>query len=511
MVEQQEADVAGTHVRVAIIGAGFAGLGAALRLLDTGERSFMVLERADEVGGTWRDNVYPGVACDIPSHLYSFSFAPKANWQRHYAQGAEIQEYLRDCAATPELSKYLRLSTTLHEARWNAAAARWELTTNRGRFTASVLVLGTGRFGTPNIPRIPGLANFTGPVCHSARWDDTIRPGMRVAVVGSGASAIQLVPALAAAGSEVVNVQRSAAWIIPKGDYPYTAQVQQQFLRDDAARGQYRSTIFAEADAGFPARILGNASQAQLQDRATKHLHSHILDPQLRELLTPDYEIGCKRVLLSDDFYPAIASGKVALQRGTITEIQGQRLLLSDGTEQRVDAIVFATGFEASQPAIATKVYGRDNLQLAAHWRNGMVSYASTAVAGFPNMFIIGGPNSALGHNSAIAMMETQVEHLLSALDYLALGWKSCEATAAAEEEYTAMLDERAAKTVWLSAGCVSWYRHNRTGRLTLLWPGTAAQYAAEYGRFHPAAFHLEADEATSQPTMPNTASAAVS
>lgn len=510
MASQAE-NVAGLHVRMAVIGAGFAGLGTALRLLGTGERSFVVLEQADDVGGTWRDNVYPGVACDIPSHLYSFSFAPKADWQRRYAQGAEIQQYLRQCAATPGLSQHLRLSTSLHDARWDDEAARWELTTNRGRFTASVLVLGTGRFGTPHIPQIPGLASFPGPVCHSARWDETIRPGMRVAVVGSGASAIQIVPALAAAGSDVVNVQRSAAWIIPKGDYPYTAQVQQQFHRDDAARCQYRATIFTEADAGFPARLLGSSTQTQLLHRAKEHLRSQIPDPRLRELLTPGYEIGCKRVLLSDDFYPAVASENVALHRGTISEIQGSRLRLSDGTDRHVDAIVFATGFEASQPAIATKVFGRDNLQLAAHWRNGMTSYASTAVAGFPNMFIIGGPNSALGHNSAIAMMETQVEHLLSALDYLAQGWKSCEATAAAEAQYTAMLDERAAKTVWLSQGCESWYRHNRTGRLTLLWPGTAAQYATEYGRFHPGAFHLKTDDDVHQPSGSASSPAVVS
>lgn len=500
MVEHQRADVAKTHVRVAIIGAGFAGLGAALRLLDTGEQSFVVLEQADDVGGTWRNNVYPGVSCDIPSHLYSFSFAPKSNWRRHYAQGAEIQQYLRDCAATPGVAQRLRLSSTLHDARWNAAASRWELTTSRGRITASVLVLATGRFGAPQIPQIPGLASFTGPVCHSARWDDTIRPGMRVAVVGSGASAIQIVPALVAAGSEVVNIQRSAAWILPKGDFAYDAQTQQQFRQDDQARSDYRQAILQDFDAGFPARFLGSAAQDHVRHRALDHLNSQVNDEQLRMLLTPDYEIGCKRVLRSDDFYPAITSEHASLHRGTISEIYGQRLRLSNGTTHTVDALVFATGFEASQPPIATKVSGRNRLVLAEHWKHGMVSYASTVVAGFPNMFIVGGPNSALGHNSAIAMMETQIDQLLSTLEHLHQGWASFEVTAEAEQRYTAMLDKRAAKTVWLGDGCESWYRHNRTGRLTLLWPGTAAQYAAEYSRFHPEAFHLTDDDVIPQP-----------
>ena len=492
MTDQQVKHVAGMHVRVAIIGAGFAGIGAALQLVERRERSFAVLEQAEQVGGTWRDNVYPGVACDIPSHLYSYSFVPKTDWQHRYAPGAEIHRYLQDCVEQHGLSTHLRLSTALENARWDAATARWELTTNRGRFTASVLVLATGRFSAPHVPTIPGLNTFDGPVCHSARWDSSIRSGMRVAVVGSGASAIQIVPALAAAGSRVVNVQRSAAWIIPKGASSYTSSAQQSFRDDEQARLAYRATIYAEAEAGFAARILGSTAQIELKHRAIEHLRTHIQSQQLVDLLTPDYEMGCKRVLLSDDFYPAIASEQVDLHRGTITRIEKQRITLSDGTTHTVDAIVFATGFEASQPEIATRIFGRNHLRLADHWRDGMVSYASTVVTGFPNLFVLGGPNSALGHNSAIAIMETQIQHLLSAMDYLATGWTSCEVTASAEQNYAAALDERAAKTVWLSNDCASWYRHQRTGRLTLLWPGTAEEYRAQFSHFNPAAFHFE-------------------
>lgn len=481
------------HVQVAVIGAGFAGIGTAMQLARHTAHSFVILERAAEVGGTWRDNVYPGVACDIPSHLYSFSFAPKPDWQRHYATGTEIQQYLRDCAAEPGVAERLHCNTVLHTARWDARAAHWKLTTNRGSFTASVLVLGSGRFGTPQIPALPGIASFQGPVCHSARWDPAITQDMTVAVVGSGASAIQVVPALARSGARVASIQRSAPWVIPKGDHAYSPAQQKIFAVDDATRKAYRQEIFDTADAGFAARLLGSSEQAALQERAIEHLRAHITDPEVLEVLTPDYEIGCKRVLLSDDFYPTVASGQASVHRGMIEHIDGQRLTLSDGTAITADAIVFATGFEASRPHIAGQIYGCDGVLLEHHWEHGMVSYGSTVVSGFPNMFLLGGPNGALGHNSALAIMETQIDHLCSALKVLDTGWAAFEVKLAAEQDYTRIIDERAADTVWLSQGCTSWYRHDRTGRLSLVWPGTAAEYAEQYSRFDPTKFDLTA------------------
>lgn len=492
MAHSHVGELEGTHVKIAVVGAGFAGIGTALQLVDHGEDSFVVLEQAAEVGGTWRDNIYPGVACDIPSHLYSFSFAPKSDWRHRYGRGSEIHQYLQDCANQPEVDKRLHLSTSLYEAHWDTEQSLWKITTNRGSFTSSMLVLATGRFGSPHIPEIPGVATFKGPICHTARWDSNITPGMRVAVLGSGASAIQVAPALARAGCSVVNVQRSAAWVVPKMDYSYNAHSRNYFQSDDHARVNYRQEIFTEAEAGFNARVLGSTAQTQLKQRALEFLRTHIGDSGLAQLLTPDYEIGCKRVLLSDDFYPAIASGAVSVHAGTIRRISEQQITLSDGSTTEVDAIVFATGFEASQPPIASKIFGGRNVSLADHWRYGMVSYASTVVSGFPNMFIIGGPNSALGHNSAITMMEAQISHLISALNYLGETWASCEVLPAAERAYTALIDQRAAKTVWVSPGCESWYRHNRTERLTLLWPGPALDYATEYSQFHPEAFHCE-------------------
>jgi cation diffusion facilitator CzcD-associated flavoprotein CzcO len=486
-------ELEGLHVKIVVVGAGFAGIGTALQLVEHGENSFVVLEQAAEVGGTWRDNIYPGVACDIPSHLYSFSFAPKPNWRHRYGRGNEIHQYLQECAHEPGVAERLHLSTSLYEARWDTSLSLWKITTNRGSFTSSMLVLATGRFGSPHIPKIPGVSTFSGPICHTARWDFNITSGMRVAVLGSGASAIQVAPALAQAGCSVINVQRSPAWIVPKMDYSYSEYSRNYFQSDDHARTNYRQEIFTEAETGFEARMLGSTAQAQLKQRALEFLHTHIEDSVLADLLTPDYEIGCKRVLLSDDFYPAVASGAVSVHAGTIRQVAEQQVMLSDGTATEVDAIVFATGFEASQPPIAPKIFGRRSVSLADHWQHGMVSYASTVVSGFPNMFIVGGPNSALGHNSAITMMEAQITHLISALNYLGNKWQSYEVLPEAELAYTALIDRRAAKTVWLSPGCESWYRHNRNGRLTLLWPGPAREYATEYSQFHPEAFRLVA------------------
>lgn len=479
----------GRHVRVAVIGAGFAGIGAAIRLARSGEDSFLVLEQAEEVGGTWRDNTYPGVACDIPSHLYSFSFAPKSGWRRRFAPGAEIRQYLRDCAQ--EVSGHIRRSTRMLSAAWEEAPGHWRVATSAGSLTASVLVLASGRFSRPSLPEVPGLVTFPGPVCHTARWNPEIIPeGLRIGVVGSGASAVQTAPALAAQGAQVTVFQRSAPWIVPKEDAVYDAAQRRRFAVDGTARAEHRRTIFEELDAGFEARILGTAAHASLRRRAQEHLHRHIPRGPLREALTPDYAAGCKRVLLSDDFYPAVASGTVSVEPSPPGSVLGRRLRATSGRSYELDALVFATGFDASSPAFASAVFGRGGESLAEHWAGGMVSYASTAVSGFPNCLILGGPNAALGHNSAVAMLETQFDHLLSTLRRVPEGtvW---EVLPEAEEQYTRMIDQRAAATAWMSPGCSSWYRDGGTGRLTLLWPGTATEYRRRYSAFRPERFAL--------------------
>lgn len=473
----------GQHVRIAVVGAGFAGIGAAMRLAASGERSFAVLERAGDVGGTWRDNAYPGVACDVPSHLYSFSFAPRPDWPRRYASGGQILGYLRDCAAEPVIRGRLHLGTSLGEARWRESSARWELETSRGRMTASVLVLATGRFAEPHIPEVPGLGCFPGPVFHTARWQDADLAGRRVGVVGTGASAVQVVPELVEAGARVTVFQRSAPWVLPKEDAPYPPAEQELFRQDDDARRAHRERIFAEMDGGFRARLSGTEENAELRRRALDHLRAQISDPRMRTMLTPEYAVGCKRVLLSDSWYPALNSGAVTLEDSAFESVDGPTATAASGRRHRLDALVFATGFEAHRPAVAGSVRGSRGELLSEHWREGMTSHASTAVSGFPNCFLLGGPNAALGHNSALAVMEAQISHLLSALKHLPEG-TVCEVTRAAEQEYTQQLDARAAETVWTSGGCSSWYRDSSSGRVTLLWPGTAEEFSRRYARF---------------------------
>ncbi|WP_211358963.1 flavin-containing monooxygenase [Nesterenkonia populi] len=484
----------GTHVRVLVVGAGFAGIGAGIRLARSGERSFLVLERAGTVGGTWRDNTYPGAACDIPSHLYSFSFAPKPDWRRRFAPAEEIHQYLQECAE--EVSGHIRCGVRMLSAAWDDDERCWRVLTSAGTVTASVLVLAPGRFTRPALPELPGLVTFPGPVCHTARWDPSIAPeGTRVGVVGSGASAVQVAPALAEQGAEVTVFQRSAPWIIPKGDAAYDRAERQAFAGNSEARAAHRAEIFQDLDAGFEARVLGTEAHEALRRRAQEHLHRSIPPGPVRDALAPASEVGCKRVLLSDDFYPAAASGAVSVEASAPVTVRGQSVRAASGRTYELDALVFATGFDASRPAIASAVFGRGGTSLAEHWAGGMTSYASTAVSGFPNCMLLGGPNAALGHNSAVAMLEAQFEQLLSTLAAVPRGgvW---EARPEAERAYTAMIDERAAATAWVSPGCTSWYRDRGTGRVTLLWPGTAEEYRRRYAAFRPEHYMLSSTPA---------------
>lgn len=471
------------HVRVAVIGAGFAGIGAAIRLARSGERSFVVLERAGSVGGTWRDNVYPGVACDIPSHLYSLSFAPKPDWRRRFAEGSEIRTYLERCAEEPGVRERIRTGVALLDATWSEGEALWQLQTSNGPITASFLVLATGRFTDPHVPEVPGLDGFAGPICHTARWDAAVAgPGMRVGVVGTGASAAQLVPRLLDAGAQVTVFQRTAPWVIPKDDALYSEAERARFVADDTVREQHRKQIFDDMEAWFVTRQLGTDANAELGQRSLAHLHAQVQDPDLRELVTPGYTMGCKRIVVSDDWYPALSSPALTLEASALAHITDGIAVAASGNAYQLDSLVFATGFEASRPVIGALVHGRDGESLSEHWRDGMVSYASTAVSGFPNCFMLGGPNAALGHNSAVAVLETQITHLLDALDQLAaVGVGTvCEVRAEAERRYTVMLETRAAETVWAAGDCTSWYRDGGTGRITLLYPGTANEYASD-------------------------------
>lgn len=487
------------EVDVLIVGAGFAGIGMGIQLARRGRESFVIIEQADDVGGTWRDNRYPGVACDVPSHLYSFSFRPNPNWSRVFAEGSEIHAYLRECVAEEGLEDRLRLNCALEEAAWDSRAARWRIRTERGDFTARSLVIATGRLSEPKIPAIKNLDGFGGRWWHSARWNAKVSlVGKRVGLIGTGASSVQILPRLATEASEVVVFQRSAPYILPRGDREYSREEMERFAADPHAVTALRDELFEEAEQGFAARQRRHPDIDLLRQRALDHLAASVPDPELRRRLTPDYEIGCKRILFSDDYYAALRQDHVRLESSPLTRIADasgcNRVAVADsGNSYELDVLVLATGFNSTRPSIAGHIRGRRSVLLADEWSNGMVAHASTTVHGFPNMYVLDGPNAALGHNSAIYMIETQVGYVLHALDHLEdSGAAALDVTAEAVGSYMSDIDAMARDTVWTRGGCTSWYRDERTGRVTLLWPASATSFAQRLATFSPAEYeHL--------------------
>ncbi|MGM7666600.1 flavin-containing monooxygenase [Microbacterium sp. A93] len=470
-----------SSVRVAIIGAGFAGLGAALRLEAAGESSFLVLEQSPTVGGTWHDNRYPGVACDIPSHLYCYSFRPHPWFTRRFAPGAEIQTYLEESAAP--VADRIRLSVRMLAAAWDETARHWIITTTAGTVHAQALVMACGRLNEPRLPDVTGT--FAGPVIHSARWDPEVPlDGARVALVGTGASAVQLLPHIARRAREVVVLQRSATYILPRDDHEYTTTEQRSLATEPGRLRALRDGLFAEAEQGHEARLREGPARQRLTRRALGHLADQVQDAGLREALTPGDEFGCKRALFSDEYYPALGRPHVTLVPSALSAFEGSTVVAEDGSRHEVDVVVAATGFESVHQPYACLITGRGGRRLAEHWRHGMRAFASTSVSGFPNMFVLNGPHATLGHNSSLLMIEAQVEYLLGALATLSPG-TALDVTPESEAAYIQEIDHRSATTVWLS-GCTSWYIDPDAHRQVLLWPGTAQEFADRLSRFDP-------------------------
>jgi cation diffusion facilitator CzcD-associated flavoprotein CzcO len=465
------------RVRVAVVGAGFAGLGAALRLRAEGEDSYVVIERAPAVGGTWRDNTYPGVACDVPAHLYCFSFLPNPWFSRRFAPGAEIRAYLEH-AADP-IRDHLRLSTNVDAATW--VDNQWELTTSAGPVSADVLVLAAGRLTAPRIPDVPG--RFEGPIFHSSRWDHSVAlDGRRVAVVGTGASGIQLLPAVTRRARSVVVMQRSAPYILPRDDAPYTSRARTRFAKHPDELADLRADLFARAEMLYDARVGDLEARHNARWQALQHLADHVPDPSLRTRLTPDYEFGCKRVLYSSQYYLAAAAPHVTVT-GSLAGFDPEAVLTDSGRYE-ADVVILATGFHTARQPYARFVRGRTQRTLDEHWSDGMQAYASTSVHGFPNLYVLDGPNASLSHNSAVVMIETQIEYLLGALRHTAPGM-ILEISARAEAEYAHEMAVRSLGKPWTS-GCSNWYVDRRNGRQVLLWPGRATEFRDRFGAFDP-------------------------
>lgn len=475
---------------VAIVGTGFAGLGLAIQLERAGLTDYVVLERADDVGGTWRDNTYPGAACDIQSHLYSFSFRPNPRWSRTYASQPEIHDYLRSAAQDEAVLPRVRFGAEVQQAAWDDDTGMWDVLTAAGAFRARVLVAATGHLSDPRLPDIPGLADFAGTVFHSARWDHAAPThGRRVGVIGTGASAIQIVPAIAHDAGHVTVFQRTAPHVIPRVDEPFSLAEQQMFERLPETARALRNQLFWGNESRYPQRRMVPEFLGSIEAVADQHRRTQVPDPRLLEQVTPDYTIGCKRVLLSNDWYPTLMREDVTLETTGIERILPSGVQLRDGRTHDLDALVLSTGFEATDLPIAHRLTGRDGVLLADQWAEGGQAFASVAVHGFPNLFLMNGPNSGLGAGSVVFIIETQIAYILGAIRHLLGGSAPLEVSRHAEEEYVADVRRRAEGTVWLSGGCASWYVDPRSGRLTTLWPDMMSRYRAENGRFDPAPY----------------------
>ena len=469
------------HVRVAVIGSGFGGLGAAVRLRREGITDFVILERRAAVGGTWHDNTYPGCACDVPSHLYSLSFAPNAEWPRAFSAQPDIREYLERLADTFGLRQHIRFNTEVEQAMWDREELRWTVQTSRGTLTADMVVSATGPLSAPSLPDIPGLDGFQGKVFHSSTWDhDYDLRGKRVAVIGTGASAIQIIPAIQPVVGELTVFQRTPAWVLPRNDRGITRAEKWVHAKAPLTQKLRRFTLWSVRE--VQTQIFANHPNvlAAVEKVSTAHMKRVVKDPELRRKLAPDYRIGCKRTLLSNDYYPALAKPNTDVVDSGLKEIRGNTLVASDGREVEVDAIVFSTGFHVSDMPIANDIKGADGQTLAESWADeGMNALRGTTVTGFPNFMFIIGPNTGLGTSSMILIIEAQLNYLvdyLRKLDTLGGGDRTAlDVRPIAQHSYNARLRERIKGSVW-QTGCNSWYL-DAEGRPVAVWPGTTAEF----------------------------------
>ncbi|MEX3101301.1 MULTISPECIES: NAD(P)/FAD-dependent oxidoreductase [unclassified Streptomyces] len=468
------------HVRVAVVGSGFGGLGAAVRLRREGITDFVVLERADSVGGTWRDNTYPGCACDVPSHLYSFSFAPNPEWPRTFSGQGHIRAYLEKVADVFGIRPHLRFGSEVKRMVWNAERLCWDIETASGELSADMVVSATGPLSDPKTPDVPGLESFPGEVFHSARWNhDYDLRGKRVAVIGTGASAIQIVPAIQPLVSGLTLFQRTPAWVMPRVDRAITGAERALHRKLPFTTQARRGLLWGIRELQVQAFTKHPNELGFVEQLAKLNIARAVKDPVLRAKLTPDYRIGCKRILLSSAYYPALAQPNVDVVASGLAEIRGNTLVAADGSTAQADAIVFGTGFHVTDMPIADRVVGADGRTLAESWgRGGMEALRGAAVAGFPNWMTVIGPNTGLGNSSMILMIESQLAYMadyLRQLDVLG-GEVALDARPSAVHRWNRRVQDRMERTVWNTGGCVSWYL-DAQGRNTTVWPGTTSEF----------------------------------
>jgi len=467
---------------IVIIGAGFAGLGMAIRLKQAGIDDFVILERAGDVGGTWRDNSYPGCAVDVQSHLYSFSFAPNPDWTHVYSPQAEIWAYIKSVSEAHDVLRHVRYDHEVTGGEWSEATQRWEVRTTAGTFDARYVISGMGPLSNPIPPAIPGLDTFTGHQFHSARWDhEHDLSGERVAVIGTGSSAAQFIPEIQPKVAQLLVFQRTPGWTFPRANRRITDIERGVYRRFPAVQRAVRTRQY------FYRELVGFLVQhpGLLEPVAKARLRAQIKDPELRAKLTPDYRMGCKRIIVTDDFHPALAKSNVSVITSRITEIRPTSIVTADGTEHEVDTLILGTGFQVMP--VADPLTGRDGMALAERWANRREAYLGTTVAGYPNYFMLVGPNTATGHTSVLLYLEAQIEYIVQALAHMERsGAASFDVRAEVQAAFNADLQSRLASSVWTDGGCRSWYL-DPDGNTSVLWPGHTGRFRKMLRRFDPA------------------------
>jgi cation diffusion facilitator CzcD-associated flavoprotein CzcO len=486
-------------VSTAIVGAGFGGIAAAVNLRRQGQDDITILERGDSIGGVWRANIYPGLACDVPSHLYSLSFAPNPRWSRRFSQRAEIQAYLQDVAHRFDLERHIRLNSDVIRAEWDEARGRWQLEIGTGdTVEAEVLITACGQLTRPSIPDIPGLGEFKGQVFHSAHWPgDDMLEGRRVAVIGTGASAIQFVPAIAPQVAHMTVFQRTPGWVVPKSDKPYSQRTRRIYERAPWLQKAARGAMWALMEATVPVftqRPRWAARAARLPFRGLSEFQRLTQlrgDRRLLEATKPDYPLGCKRLLLTSEWYPTLRRDNVDLVTDRVGAITADAVIDTQGNRYEADTIVFGTGFTATEFLAPMEVLGRDGLELTDAWRDGAEAYFGITVPGFPNMFLLYGPNTNHGTGSALNLIETQAGYASDAVQMISTAAaQRLEVRPEVHEAFQYELGERLRDSVWVS--CSSWYV-TESGRVTNNWPGSQAEYQRRAGRLNPADYLTEA------------------
>jgi cation diffusion facilitator CzcD-associated flavoprotein CzcO len=475
-----------TH-EILIIGTGFAGIGMGVKLRALGITDFAILERADGVGGTWRDNHYPGAACDVESLLYSFSFEQNPRWSRMFAEQAEILEYLNHVTDKYGVRPHIRFGCHVESATWNERRSAWRVDLADGRsFNGKVLVAASGGLSRPALPEVAGQSEFRGAQFHTARWNrDFDLAGKTVAVVGTGASAIQVVPAIAPKVKALKLFQRTPPWIMPKPDRAFSRLEQRVFaalpftqqLARDAIRWRLESRVL-----GFVARP---ALMQYAKRDALAYLAAQVRDPELRAKLTPDYAFGCKRVLISNDYYPALQRDNVEVVTTGIQGLSAHGIVSRDGVERAVDAVIYATGFQVGDFSAAPfDIRGRDGVDLRESWKDGAEAYLGASVAGFPNLFIMTGPNTGLGHTSMVLMIEAHIQYIASAIQSMREhNLASVDIKREVQDRFNRRLHARLAKTIWTTGGCKSWYQTS-AGKVVALWPGSTYDFRRRTAQF---------------------------